>query len=864
MDLSQALYNFGYQTFVVSLLLMVSLILWMIKRKKRTRQWLPTLRLLIPNHSQLPKLMFVPPPLILFITFLLSGLMIAFLTMKPSQNVLDSVKHGISKTHVFIDLSPSTPHKGLQDRAKFNLKELYKELSSNDQLSFGISSSKEIYRPSSFEELSDFLNSLKIHRAGLKIGNAVAKQLEKIGDVNRLIVVSDNDRYSWSDFNWRYLNDRVTIARIPLLDDKSDRANVFISQVDSKGLVDKHTLSWVADIWGVGVDKAIKGNAKLIAGGKVVITKEWNLSPKSNKLSIPFEIRRDDLTKIFNSQKKRDDYLIWKLSIADASYNQVIVDDEFRVPFRQVNQDVLISSQPSGEMFLEDGMHHLRVVLEILGFRVRRVDELNSMSSDYWGYPFLILSDGGGAMSTFCPSMPPSKRSNGFTNVWLMPSPKSTNYKGLCQCYARLSGNFSNPDVTKLPEYCEAIETRDQYISVLRSLGAKQIGGNVDDISGSMAWEWENSPDKLRLLAFTISLKPRLNMGVSYGELPSIVKGLTDWVGLPASNTFRVGENWPQFADITDFLNKQQISGVDLATTNVPTSESLMQRVDTENLPRIFEIESYMKTINKVGIGRNIDPTPWLTLIAVILSTIAIVEAIYLLVIFLLKKKRSLGHIAIFALCLNVYSGDFAEASPHLNLFGYDSQGMSINRLKNEVNGRTSIELSQTIYASENLDNLMRNQGWLWVSSPEKILDSDGKINKRLEAWIKRGGFLIVERLTNPNVISLPSLGRDNERNWKPIPPDHEMMRSFHLLESLPKCNGNVWYGYHFDSRIAIVGIPYSLIESLTKSNIKKECQGELNFEGQVRIFINVLMVALTTDYKKDQIHLPEILKRLR
>lgn len=864
MDFSQALYNFGYLTGIITSLILFSLILWIIKRKKRTRQWLPTLRLLVPNHSQLPKMRFVPPPIFLFFTFLISSLMIVFLTMRPSQIILDSAKHGLSRTHVFIDLSPSISQKGFSEQARVTLENVYKELSKDDQLSFGISSSKNIYRPSSLEELTDFLKTLQIHRAGLKIGNAIGQQLEKTGDINRLIIVSDNDRYSWSDFNWQYLSERVSISRIGLLDDRADKANVFISQVSANGLIDKQILSWSLDIWGVGIDKPIKGNAKLMVGSKVVAMKQWDLTPKNHKLSISFEVRRNDLSKVFNAQKKKNEYLTWKINVEDPAYNYLLLDDEYRVPFRQVNQDVLISSQPSGEMFLEDGMHHLKLVLEILGFRVRRVDQLNEVNTDYWSYPFLIVSDGGGATKSFCPLIQPNRQSDFLTNVWLIPNPKSTNYKSLCHCYANLSGNIPQEDNAKLPSYCEDVETRDQYVGVLRSLGAKQIGGSVDDVLGSMAWEWENARSKIRILAFTIPLKPGLGIGVSYGELPSIIRNLLEWVGLPASNTFRVGANWPQIADITNFLEKQGISNSDLVVSNVPTSESLLQVQMEENLPSQLEMDELAKPINRSGVGKNNDPTPWLTLISMVLTIIATLEAIYLVTVFFVKRKRSLAQLVIFIFALNFVVIDPAQANTKINLFGYDAQGMSLSRLRNEVNGRTSIELSREILISDNLKRQIENQGWLWIRSPEKALGSDGSLNKELENWVKRGGFLIIEHLTNPNAVSLKSLGRDNEKNWKPIPPDHEIMRSFHLLESLPKCNGNVWYGYHFDSRVAIVGVPYSLINVLTKNNIKKECDGNLNFEDQVRIFINVLMVALTTGYKKDQIHLPEILKRLR
>ena len=99
---------------------------------------------------------------------------------------------------------------------------------------------------------------------------------------------------------------------------------------------------------------------------------------------------------------------------------------------------------------------------------------------------------------------------------------------------------------------------------------------------------------------------------------------------------------------------------------------------------------------------------------------------------------------------------------------------------------------------------------------------------------------------------------------WKVIPPDHEIMRSFHLLDSLPKCNNKVWLGYHFDQRIAAIAVPYGFLDSILDVTNQNTCSAKVTRERATRIFINILMVALATDYKKDQIHLPEILKRLR
>ena len=56
---------------------------------------------------------------------------------------------------------------------------------------------------------------------------------------------------------------------------------------------------------------------------------------------------------------------------------------------------------------------------------------------------------------------------------------------------------------------------------------------------------------------------------------------------------------------------------------------------------------------------------------------------------------------------------------------------------------------------------------------------------------------------------------QDKKAEWVPIPPDHELMRSFYLLDSLPSCNSEVWRGLQFDGRIAVFSIPYSFLKRL-------------------------------------------------
>ena len=58
--------------------------------------------------------------------------------------------------------------------------------------------------------------------------------------------------------------------------------------------------------------------------------------------------------------------------------------------------------------------------------------------------------------------------------------------------------------------------------------------------------------------------------------------------------------------------------------------------------------------------------------------------------------------------------------------------------------------------------------------------------------------------------------------------------------------------------------MPHRLLAYLRDKGEDVPCLRPTGREMATRIFVNLLMVALAGDYKKDQVHLPEILKRLR
>src|SRR5690606_28498147 len=142
-----------------------------------------------------------------------------------------------------------------------------------------------------------------------------------------------------------------------------------------------------------------------------------------------------------------------------------------------------------------------------------------------------------------------------------------------------------------------------------------------------------------------------------------------------------------------------------------------------------------------------------------------------------------------------------AKAEITINLLNYDLFEAEVGQLAREVSRRTSIDLGPKPVVHPRFDNKAREQGWIWFKGPlAKTRPSEFK--RDMVAWLRRGGFLVVDHYgTLAELQDLTSsLNVESQGSgWHPIPPDHELMRSFHLLDSLPVCDGRVWQGFQFD-----------------------------------------------------------------
>lgn len=832
-------YIFGLAAGLVLIAIALGLILWFLLRQQKKRFLLPILEVIRLDVKALPKLRWNKPPLWPLVCFLLAAGGMAVFSLEPAEAILKKENLDLRYTHVIFDLSPSLEGFGTKEEYALLADETLGKLDDKTRLSFSVSSSAEIYPLAQRSELQKLIAQAGLHRAGFKIGASVEQILATAPDIEHLVIVSDNDRASWEDFNWAYLEKKVQVSWMPLARTISRGNNIFIDDVKAPATNDR-TRSWRVTIRRSGEGDPIQGSLALNIDGKSF--GEQNFSFENSTSSIELEVKGPE-----GSREQK--ILVWTLN-TDAK-DDLKADNTFRSWFNSREHRAVLVSQPGGEMFLEDAFFHLKTSLDVLGFRTQRYDSVEQVV-DLNAQLIIAEAKPTQSRSFFCPSL--AKEHNTNRQVWLVPSEGMRDYSEICTC----ASNFiTAPKVSsEVPAYCQGIETKDQYIGVLNSIGALQIGGDVSNPLNALAMQYLNKQSGLRLLAYTVPLTPSAESGISFGRLPLILNSIFQLVPFSEQGSSNFGV-WPRIDSISEAFGLEN-----LALSNVPFLESSMQTLpDARMPPKLSFGEQGMVRENALA-NREKDSKPWVLLCMWIVAAAVWLEVIGNIIARIFRGRAFVQRWFVLLFCAGMFFSQQVFAQVRLNLFGYTA-APNLSQVKRDVAGRTSIELLEQVNLNSSLNSAALSEPWLWVANPSIIENLSRKERGELISWVQRGGFLVVENYKNVGSLRSSISEAVPSGQWKPIPPDHELMRSFHLLASLPLCGESGWEGFQFDQRLAILLVPSDFVSSLGTPR-GSGCFAGVTAEQANKIFINLMMVVLTTDYKKDQVHLPEILKRLR
>jgi hypothetical protein len=203
--------------------------------------------------------------------------------------------------------------------------------------------------------------------------------------------------------------------------------------------------------------------------------------------------------------------------------------------------------------------------------------------------------------------------------------------------------------------------------------------------------------------------------------------------------------------------------------------------------------------------------------------------------------------------------------------------------LANVLNRRTAVEAAEPIAVDPESDELVFFPILYWPVAAGEILPS-AKAVARLNRYLASGGMIVFDSRNEGE--STPLSEETTQANLRklaaglqipplvPVPGDHVLTKSFYLMQEFPGrwADGTVWVEAS-DDRVndgvaaVIVGSndwagAWAVDESGSPL-YPVVPGGEQQREMAYRFGVNLVMYALTGNYKTDQVHVPAILERL-
>ena len=195
-------------------------------------------------------------------------------------------------------------------------------------------------------------------------------------------------------------------------------------------------------------------------------------------------------------------------------------------------------------------------------------------------------------------------------------------------------------------------------------------------------------------------------------------------------------------------------------------------------------------------------------------------------------------------------------------------------RLAWEVRKRSSVEpILEPGRARLDKASLFRSPFVYWRGSDEFPPLSQQAI-EGLRKYIHRGGFILIDDATAGGEGFDRAVRRELLRAFpalplQPISSDHTIYRSFYLLQNpVGRVQGPAFLeGITYGDRIAIVYSRHDLGGAFQRDKLGAWSQavvpgGESQRERAIRLGVNLVLYALCTDYKDDQVHAPFIMRR--
>jgi hypothetical protein len=217
-----------------------------------------------------------------------------------------------------------------------------------------------------------------------------------------------------------------------------------------------------------------------------------------------------------------------------------------------------------------------------------------------------------------------------------------------------------------------------------------------------------------------------------------------------------------------------------------------------------------------------------------------------------------------------------------------DASAEGLSGLSKVLRARTALEPGDPIGVDIDKDELTFFPVLYWPVREDAAPLSDATLAK-VDAFMKQGGLIIFDTRDQATAIGgntqnkglTQLIGRLDVPPLEPVPENHVLTKSFYLMQSFPGRwdGGSLWVeaentndGQAERSRtdgvssIVITSNDFASAWALDSANrplYPVVPGGEVQREMAFRSGVNIVMYALTGNYKADQVHVPALLERL-
>jgi len=206
----------------------------------------------------------------------------------------------------------------------------------------------------------------------------------------------------------------------------------------------------------------------------------------------------------------------------------------------------------------------------------------------------------------------------------------------------------------------------------------------------------------------------------------------------------------------------------------------------------------------------------------------------------------------------------------------YNPRPKAPRRLLWELAKRTSIDGERTVREVRILDAQLFRSPFLFMSGDRAFPPFSDKELRRLRRFLTAGGFLFADSAEGrANGGFYQSFKREMTRLFPrqkltKVPPKHTVFQSFYLFNRVP---GRVAVSPHLlhidrNDRSLVLYCDNDLAGAYARDAYGRYLypspRGERERELALRMSVNVVFYGLCVNYKRDQVHVPFILKRRR